>query len=455
MHSVLLLLCFFTCGAFVSEPTEQDHSRLDGLVRDEAGAPISDAWVFACPVNHRAGLGTSCAYLQSYPPESADYYCPSCQADRGRRATSAEDGRFSFTELDAAFHHFAVVGKTGYRPVLAGREALASGEPIVLTALDEERLAPERVHRGRVLLPDGSPAVGATVRCVGVDTPEGRLWMKRRADYLAVTDEEGAFLLTTDEDSLDLWVRVRAAGGARTIRHLLHTEGPHEIHLEAGASVSGAVLDPVQPAVGMRIGLVQVERTPHRFHGEYTTTTDEQGRFRFDNVAQGEVYHLYGAMGESDDGSVIPTKRIEIEYGGDRVQVGFLQPKRGHHLSGLVLVGEGGVPVPGSQILVMRRNAWDAVPFPIGEDGRFLLEGLPAEPLWLSVYAPGYRVSRRNPSRAIDDRFGRRLAGVVTEDRANLLLHLVPLESDPLSLPELPPGDPATLPFRSAVIEKE
>ena len=455
MHSVLLLLCFFTCGLFVSEPTEQDHSRLAGLVRDEAGAPVPGAWVFACPVNHRVGLGTSCAYLVSFPPESAGYYCPTCQADRGRRATSGEDGRFSFTGLDAAFHHFAVIGKTGYRPVLADREALASSEPVVLAALDEERLAPERVHRGRVLLPDGTPGVGATVRCVGVDTPEGRLWMKRRADYMAVADEKGAFLLTTDEDSLDLWVRVRAAGAARTIRHLLHAEGPHEIHLEAGASVSGAVLDPLRPVDGIRIGLVQVERAPHRFHGEYTPTTDEEGRFRFENVAQGEIYHLYGAMGESEDEAVIPAKRLEIEYGGDRVQVGFLLPKRGHQLSGLVLVGESGVPVPGSQILVMRRNAWDARPFPIAEDGRFLLEGLPAEPLWLSVYAPGYRVSRRNPSRAIDDCFGRRLAGVVTEDRAGLELHLVPLESDPLSLPGLPPGDPATMPFRSAVLENQ
>jgi len=445
VHAPLALLASLVTLVTGPHGTE----TLSGRVLDAGGEAVAGALVFVCPVNHRAGIGTSCAYLQGRPPQRAAYYCPSCQADRGSRTVTDAEGRFLFEGLDPDFNHFTVAVKEGFRPQLLGDERLREGEPIVLAALGEERLAPTRVHRGRVLRPDGSPAADATVRVVGVDTPGGRLWMERKADYMAVTDEGGRFLITTDEPALSLWVRVRAAGCARAVLHLRHADAPHEIRLLAGASLHGRLVHSGEPLAGMSVGLVQEERAPHAFLGDWRTHTDAHGAFRFDCVPAGAAYHVFGAMGELPDGLVVPARRVEVAQGATRAELGELSPAPGHRIAGRVLVSDAQL-AQGTQVLVMRSRAWDTRPFPIASDGRFELIGVPAEPVMLSVYAPGLRLSDRNPSLDPDDVFRRIVTGRVEGDVEDLVLHLVPRERIPDPPAPLDGPHPASRPLRGA-----
>ena len=57
-----------------------------------------------------------------------------------------------------------------------------------------------------------------------------------------------------------------------------------------------------QPLTGARVGLVQVERAPHVFLGDYEALTDAQGAFCFEHVPAGRAYHVHGVMGELEGG---------------------------------------------------------------------------------------------------------------------------------------------------------
>lgn len=373
-----------------------------GRVVDQAGAPIADAAVFTYPVAFTEGLGTACEYVRTNLERSTTRYCATCQTDRGSRVVTDAAGEFEIVLPDPRRNHYLTAAKPGYLP-RGGSALVGDGNQLVLVPLPPSRLLPAHAHRGRVLDAAGSPITDASVNCVGIDSPPGRRWIGAGADRIAVTDATGSFLLTSDEADAPLYVRVRAPGHATRVVVIPSGVEVTPIRLEPGASVIGRAIDESGPLAGIGIGLVPVERAPDLFLGDLETTTDDAGRFRFDHVATGGVWHLYSKMGDLPGDEVIVRRRVTLTSGTARVALGDLAPSPGRTLRGRIeLIGEGAPPA-GTRLLVMRAEAWDARPFVVAPDGGFAAVGVPDEPLRLSVRLAGWRMAEGNENLDRDD----------------------------------------------------
>jgi len=149
---------------------------------------------------------------------------------------------------------------------------------------------------GRVLLPDGRPAVGADI------VPSTLAWgtiINGRpppipGKYLLRTDENGAFALA-GRDVPFLATALHEAGYAELI--WAEAGGDATASLLPWARVTGAVHSGPSPETKLEIGLAVQEtllakdrpsglRKPHF---GYKTTVDERGRFEFDRVPAGRV----------------------------------------------------------------------------------------------------------------------------------------------------------------------
>ena len=104
--------------------------------------------------------------------------------------------------------------------------------------------------------------------------------------------------------------------------------------------------------------------------------------------------------------------------------VGDVEVKAGHKLSGRVVLADG-KPVPaGTRVLLSREEAWDSAQTVVDKEGRLSFAGLPSETYSLNVNVKGYHLSPKNAS--VDLLNGFRLLGVVREDTTGLRLLLEP-----------------------------
>jgi len=108
---------------------------------------------------------------------------------------------------------------------------------------------------------------------------------------------------------------------------------------------------------------------------------------------------------------------------GQTLNLGEIQAKPAHRVSGQVILSDG-KPVPaGTRILVDRPNAWDPLQVVLDKDGRFDLQGIPEERIQLLVSIKGYRPSKKNPSL---DGNQRGIEGRVASDISGLEILLEP-----------------------------
>ena len=95
-----------------------------------------------------------------------------------------------------------------------------------------------------------------------------------------------------------------------------------------------------------------------------------------------------------------------------------------HTLAGRVVLSDG-KPVPGgTRLLVGREGAWDTQSATLDDEGRFRMEGLPAEQVSVSVRVPGYRLSAKN--KAVDANNPFVLSGDIDGDIKGLTILLEP-----------------------------
>src|SRR5262249_26374112 len=144
----------------------------------------------------------------------------------------------------------------GHQPKLTGKVDPASGPlDVALARLDLARLAGERVVRGRVLGPEGSPVAGATVEPQMFDTEAFRGFSPGILDPLAATDLQGRFLLTSSSPIRSVHVRVEGRGLAPRIFADLRPGKASTLRLARGVELKGRLLEAEAPVEGAVIGL--------------------------------------------------------------------------------------------------------------------------------------------------------------------------------------------------------
>jgi hypothetical protein len=250
-------------------------------------------------------------------------------------------------------------------------------------------------------------------------------WQIRPApdDPLAVTDEQGEFLLTAQEpfEALDLRVEARAFAN-KTFTHVSSGSEIHKLTLTEGATVTGRVMADGKPLAGVSVGMVSAERDMENYTGNFDVGTDPNGRFTFVNLPPNVEYFIYGMMNALKPYGAISIQKIQTGSDGATLDAGELTVRSGFRLAGRVVLADG-KPVPSkTRLLISRDNAWDSMQVVLDKDGRFDTAGIPKETITLSARVAGYRVSMRNSSCDRMNPF--QLVGRVERDTTNLVFLL-------------------------------
>jgi len=246
--------------------TMYPSSKIKGVVLDDRGAPIPGADITLQRSKTGGGGGAIFKFISR------------------ENATSDDGGQFVFDGVEPGTVSLSAKA-SGWQE--AKREALEVPRGDDLTGV-EMRLAPGAVIVGRVLTPDGRPAVGAEVGIVS-DQPE----MVRFSG--TPTDGDGRFRLegvapgrASVEASHERYVRavrdVDAKPGVNTV----------ELQLEGGTEVRGVVVDAAgAPVPGAWVHLSQ-RGSDWGFHD---ATSGADGSFTLTGVSEGDYSATAGRAG--------------------------------------------------------------------------------------------------------------------------------------------------------------
>ncbi|WP_422929510.1 carboxypeptidase-like regulatory domain-containing protein [Singulisphaera sp. PoT] len=387
-------------------------SDLKGVVVSEAGTPIAGVDVFIATAAPRSGTSP---------------LCPSCYADCAKRAKTDAAGAFEIKGLDPSLLFQVLFVAKGHKARYAQKvDPAAKALSVTLAKLDLSTVPTDRVIHGRILNPEGSPVVGATVEPSMFETEAFSGYSPDIFDPIAVTDASGEFWLTARSPIRTLAVKVEARGLARRIVPELKPGRVASLSLLRGVQVSGRLVRDGKAVEGAVVGLVQVRRGMGEFVGTHEIATDSQGRFVLSNIAPQDDYYLYGKMASLNKDSALTCREIKVGRDGTSQDLGEINMQPAHSVAGRVVLSDGKPIPPGTRLMLSREEAWDWQSATLDPEGKFSIEGVPADEIHVNVRLKGYHLSPKNKTR--DGNNPSTLSGFVEEDIRGLTILLEPGE---------------------------
>ncbi len=325
---------------------------------------------------------------------------------RLRKSAQTDDaGDFVIRSLDPSLIFRVLVVREGYKPMFIEKvDPLQSAIRAELAPIDKERFKDGHFVRGRMIDPEGKPVVGAEISPYWFKTES--FWGNKPGilDPVAVSNQDGAFLMTSNSPIEYVDVKIKARGFAGKIAAaLVPGNAEATITLNRGALLAGRVVYKGKPLPRVGVGYVTVNRAiggppENRTHyiDRAEIATDDEGRFLFSNVNASDGLYVYGLMSSLKTYGAIPIH--EIQTGGDRTttDVGDLAVVDGHKVAGKIVLDDGQSVPPHTRILVSRELAWDSQIIELDDRGRFEATGVPAEGITISSAIRGYHLSPRN-----------------------------------------------------------
>lgn len=367
-----------------------DRPDLSGRVVNQAGEPLQGATAFIYPAGARGGISL---------------ICPSCYVDCAKSAKTDDAGTFVIRSLDPDLIFRLLVVREGYTPAFVDRvDPLRSPIKAELIPIDEERFKDRHFVRGRVVDGEGNPVVGAEISPYSFKTKGRWGFSPGIFDPVAVSNQEGAFLLTSNSPIEYVDVKIKARGLAGKIAAELAPGKPEAtITLTRGALLAGRVTHKGKPLPGVAVGFITVNRSlgglpENRTHyiDLAEIATDDRGRFLFSNVNANDDLYVYGLMKALKAYGAVPIRKLKTGGDDSTTDIGDLVVEESHKLVGRIVLDDGGPVPPQSRVLVSRENAWDSQIIELDKDGRFEAAGLPTEVMVLSSSIRGYRLSPKN-----------------------------------------------------------
>ncbi len=397
---------------------QENRPGISGVVRDDAGAPVAGATVYVWTAGVKVGYST---------------FCPGCYADCGKHDAADEQGHFQIDSLDPELTFKLLAVAEGHQPTFVPRVDPAKGEAIAI-ALPRRAAEPAdslRVLRGRIVDAEGEPIATAAVEAEMVmwRDEQGQLTGRGGAveglDPVAITNEQGEFVLTYKDPTVTWTIEVEARGFARRIIPDLAAGATiHEIQLQRGSAIVGRLVHDGKPVPGAQVGIAHTDRIFPNWLGEETIGTDADGRFVFVNVPAGTEWAVYGTMNSvrhlgGTDASVIRTGADETE-----TDVGDVTITPAFRLSGRVVLEDGEPIPPGMRIFISRDSARDSQSADLPADGSFHFAGLPRDGYSIGASIKGYRHSRANP------RLAWSIEGLIDRDIDGFVILMEPGQED-------------------------
>jgi hypothetical protein len=292
----------------------------------------------------------------------------------------------------------------GFLPTYTPKPIIPEERPveIALKPHDLDRRAPSRVLRGRVVNENGDPVARAVVEPFGFRREQSVQFGgldEEGIDPLAVSDDEGHFRLGVGRDGEALYLRIKAPFLASMCSDPVAAgPKPHTFTLGPGVTVSGRLLKDGKPLAQVGLGMVQRDRNVQRFVGDFEYGTGHDGRFSFTNIPPGDDWAIYGLMDGLKPHGAIPVRHLRTGNHGETVELGDIEVRPGHRVSGRIVLADGKPLPPDIRVLLTRDEAWDNQLATAGPDGTFAFVGVPPERVNLSARVPGYHVSAKNTS---------------------------------------------------------
>jgi beta-lactamase regulating signal transducer with metallopeptidase domain len=379
---------------------------LIGAVRVKNGGPLV-ATVFISTAGPKTGTST---------------FCPSCYADCSKNAKTDAQGQFEIKSLNPQLVFRILAVAKGYKPKFVSKVDPATGPvTIELEPITAADATPDRSLRGRVVDAKGKPIEGASVEMVGIESKDGAgSWGALPGiDPLAVTDEAGEFLITSQKpfDMMDVKVEARRFA-PKTFSKLSSGGTAHDLAVAEGASLTGRVMANGKPLKNVSVGVSAVDRSSGSYLGHFEVGTGPNGTFAFLNLPPDADFYIYTLMNTMKEFGAVPIQKFHSAADGETTELGDLVASPAHRLQGRVVLADG-EPVPAkTRLLVGREEAWDSMQLTLDADGAFDTTGIPPETISLSVRVNNYRISGQNKSM---DRMNFRLSGRVDHDITGLI----------------------------------
>ncbi len=272
-----------------------------------------------------------------------------------------------------------------------------------------------KIFHGRVLGPNGRPIAGAKVTPVF-------------SEAFVVTATDGTFNLNPTDPFAPFSFRIESKGLAnRSFQSLIATEAVQDFTLTKGCTVTGRVVQSGKPVPGVIIGLSHADTIAERFLGQWESTTDKDGVFRFSSIPEDIENNLFGTMRSLKDRGAVPSRKISTGAEGATLDVGDLVVIPAHSIKGRVVFSDGLETPKGSLLQLGVENAWDSQRVPVDSEGKFEVKGVPPGGVSVAVvfpnrmYSPdGYRLSSLNKGQDPMNRY--LIKGRVDGDVADLIL---------------------------------
>jgi beta-lactamase regulating signal transducer with metallopeptidase domain len=369
---------------------------------------------------------TATVFIETAGPKTGtSTFCPSCYPDCVKHMPTDAQGNFRIESLDSQLTFQVLAVAKGYQPKTVSKVDPAKGPmKIGLAPLADADAAPDRSLRGRVVNSEGHPIQGAVVDMVGIETKSGggRYGALEGIDPLAVTDENGEFLITSQKPFDLMDVKVSARTFADKSFRQLPSGKPNTLAVTEGATIRGRVVSGGHPVKGVSVGISGVERESSVYVGHFEIGTDADGKFTFVNVPPDVDFWIYTGMSSMKGFGAVPMRKIHSAKDDETNNVGDLVAAPAHTLAGRVVLADGQPLPPKVRLLVSRDEAWDSMQITLDADGNFAATDVPNELVDLSARVKGYRVSARNLS--LDQMNPFRLIGRVDRDITNLVFML-------------------------------
>lgn len=340
-------------------------TTLAGTVVDAEKQPVAGARVDITTAAPKVGRGI---------------FCPSCYVDCRKWAMTDEQGRFELTKLDASLKFRVLVTTPGMKPIETGLLDPSIDEPEIQLQLQPTDWPTERTVRGTVVDMGGRPIAGALVEPCGGKTAEKRWGGTTDAEF-AVTDREGNFAILVPANYLGLAVDITADGHSGTKSELLAPGAHHRIQVPVGAEVSARLVHKGRPMSGLRVAVVQTDRSArHHFIKSVTDVTDTHGHCRFQYLPPDEAYVIYSLLGGSAAARfAISSKEFHAPKDGSELDLGDIPVVPTLEFTGRITLPEDATLPPDARIIFDRDPAWDLAAAPIAADGSFAATGVPPD----------------------------------------------------------------------------
>lgn len=304
------------------------------------------------------------------------------------KTVSDEYGRFT---LHSSFstpvsRYYAIAYKPGHALGWASIDQTTRWIKIILPPPGNRRI--------RVFDPDGERLADAEVTISSLYGGWDRLWQPRpvqlslpealSAKFPHRADGEGSIALKLCPDGTIPVLQIGAPGYARATLPRYDERASDRIVLPRPGSLAGRLVCPEAPEIGAhRHVTLMLKVSPYDVAAIFTLTTDEQGRFRRDDLPPGK-YSLMVSPRPEDRRRPDKSEEILVEEG--KVASAEITFSRAYRVTGRVVHGARGVP--GVRIYLRREDAPTELPtVKTDSNGRFVMYAPPGK-VTCSLYLP-------------------------------------------------------------------